>query len=63
MSDIFLLNNMLPLKLKALNDSSTDESSDNDDVPVKITKEALVSDFFVYFKNNYSLHHHQDIFI
>jgi len=36
---------MLPTKLKALNDCSTDESSNNDDAPVKITKEALVSDF------------------
>lgn len=44
MLEIFLVNHiMLPLKLKALNDSSTDESSGNDDVPVKITKEALVS--------------------
>ncbi|VVC42534.1 Hypothetical protein CINCED_3A009963 [Cinara cedri] len=32
---------MLPSKLRALNDCSTDESSDNDDAPVKITKEAL----------------------
>ncbi|XP_027850821.2 calcineurin-binding protein cabin-1-like [Aphis gossypii] len=32
---------MLPTKLRALNDCSTDESSNNDDVPVKITKEAL----------------------
>lgn len=37
---------MLPSKLRALNDCSTDESSDNDDAPVKITKEALVSTGF-----------------
>lgn len=36
---------MLPTKLRALNDCSTDESSNNDDVPVKITKEALVGVF------------------
>lgn len=36
---------MLTSKLRALNDCSTDESSDNDDAPVKITKEALVSTF------------------
>lgn len=39
---------MLPSKLRALNDCSSDESSDNDDAPVKITKEALVSNFFFY---------------
>jgi len=43
---------MLPTKLRALNDCSTDESSNNDDVPVKITKEALVSDFQLL--NSYS---------
>lgn len=36
---------MLPSKLKALNDYSTDESSDNNGAPVKITKEILVIDF------------------
>lgn len=36
---------MLPTKLRALNDSSTDGSSENDDAPIKITKEALVRHF------------------
>lgn len=35
---------MLPAKLRALNDCSSDGSSDDDDAPVKITKEALVSE-------------------
>jgi len=34
---------MLPSKLKALNSCSTDGSSDDEEAPVKITKEALVS--------------------
>lgn len=33
---------MLPTKLKALNASSSDESSDDEEAPIKITKEALV---------------------
>lgn len=41
---------MLPSKLRALNECSTDESSDNDDAPVKITKEALViTQLFNYY--------------
>lgn len=39
---------MLPLKIKALNGCCSDESNDSHDEPVKITKEALVSDFFIH---------------
>jgi len=46
---------MLPTKLRALNDCSTDESSNNDDVPVKITKEALVGVFQLLAQKKYQI--------